>query len=1493
MTVESFLIVPRIGFTANDIEKGSEVIDRLKLNVPVWGLPEIEGRIICIVYNVRLHFVEITLNGDKEVVITHHLIDKEGYQKDILNSEILSKKIYYTKDTIHIVNQGGLHFQPILRGTVQQTSLYYYKTMASEKKLDSESVYFRQNFEAEMKDVTDNQMDCEDYKESSPGVEVLPDESIMEATVDYEDRLSDEELQHERSQDSPRVTRASSISSSSTWYSALIDCRLTVEDIGLTDDEIVKRATFFVKTFVKEFEKKLFQYSEEVKSGSKIKKTGKILGLVDSTIKSAIPPGMRVIPDKAIEMIGYLSAEEHKKGAKSVSSTVMPLEGSTREILVDASLEIFQKFEGQFTGIMDVSSLSWERGIEKLAIDAVSRVINYISANKEELSVDLITKGVVLGESKARTFAKQVLKKPAKLFKSEAFQSGYKVKDKQSGKIWITPELYTGVGIKKVNYDTTEYYQLRKHDNAEKYGYRLPFTWELEKWWEVDKKYRLVNLPKEEKYVHILNEKKKKELAGNILKEINGNDSTKRKDIEELYEKIKNFQTKKEESVRPFLFNLDHLPQFFVERGNMLKMLNEKLDIKKQEEMPRMILIHGGYGVGKSELAKSYAHSIKSKGNVIWINAKSCSTLSNSFYSLAKKLGISTGGYKGIQKINSDMEGKEQVDYNDVQKKRIESIVDNVYEKLQDVESYFIFDNASQYEEIKKFLPPYGFIFGGKQPYILITSRNKDWKEEIEKINLDKGFSSAEALMFIEKALGIEDNSHLQIYEMVKLVKGLSYFPLALKEATKYIREEGISISQYLERYSKVMQESNLDCLEEQDISPELFTTLKVNFDKIKEEKDIGQQSHDILASMAYLSPDQIDTTEIFLHKKSENDQQKVLDALNLLDKFSVIDLEESIARVHMGVQKTIRLEKEQAGTEEEILREIMTSFCLTNANHAISVWSHASKYDRLVNEFIDSLYDGSTILHLLAKDGNEKVIKRILKKVDSNKLSKIVNAVDKMKFTSLDCAAMHGHLKIVKCFIEKGSDLDGDNRDLTSLHWAAVCGQLEVVKHFIDNKYWEVDKLSGEGGTPLHYAVISGNIDIIKYLIEKWANVNLQDESSGPLHFAIEENRLDIVEYLVEEGADVNLHDKNDMSPLHYAVISGNIDIVKCLVEKSANVNSHDRNGITPLYFATQNSRLDIVIYLVEKGANVNLQDKDYMSPFCHAAESVRLNIAKYLIEKKMFIISVNPYHKNDMSSECYATVCNHLDNIKRLITQRTMVDPRNKGSMSLLHFAAVRGYLNVIDYLVGEEANVNAQDKDGMSPLHFAVIYGHSGIIDYLVGKGANVNLQNKKGVSPLHLAVIYAHLGSVKYLIGKGADINLQDEGGMSPLFYALTITIKRLDIARDLIEYSSLLTQRINVKSKLRDCLHKRQQRRSAHLNESKKRKLENISVTFEENASNIQLLQGSQNLPSDISMQFEGLADRTESIVNINSEIPAYSFNSVAVESVNNKNLKGS
>ncbi|WP_143689526.1 ankyrin repeat domain-containing protein [Wolbachia endosymbiont of Nilaparvata lugens] len=96
----------------------------------------------------------------------------------------------------------------------------------------------------------------------------------------------------------------------------------------------------------------------------------------------------------------------------------------------------------------------------------------------------------------------------------------------------------------------------------------------------------------------------------------------------------------------------------------------------------------------------------------------------------------------------------------------------------------------------------------------------------------------------------------------------------------------------------------------------------------------------------------------------------------------------------------------------------------------------------------MDSTYNGTTILHLLAIGNNKEVIELILEKIDPNKLSKVINAVDKKKCAPLDYAAIYGHLEVIKYLIEKGSDLDiGSNRDLTPLHWAALNGQLQVVK--------------------------------------------------------------------------------------------------------------------------------------------------------------------------------------------------------------------------------------------------------------------------------------------------------------------------------------------------------------------------------------------------------------------------------------------------------------
>ncbi|WP_353281714.1 ankyrin repeat domain-containing protein [Wolbachia endosymbiont (group B) of Horisme vitalbata] len=975
--------------------------------------------------------------------------------------------------------------------------------------------------------VADNQMDYVD---------------AGSAIVDYENILSSEELQCGRSQESPRVTRSSSIGSSSTST----DDEEMFSCISITSDEIVKKATFFVKTFVKEFEEKLSECSKEAKPGSKVRKTGKVVAKVVSTVGNYIPPSVeKVGTSQVMECVSFVSTNQHRKKAKIFSTIVAPSEGNLRKILIEAGLEIFQSFEKQFTKIVDTNQLSCNRGIEKLAMDTVSRVINYTTScnEKGEFPNLHITKGVILGKSKRKY--------------PFTTRTGHQVKDKQSGEMLMTSELYEKVGIEKAEGEIIKYYQLKEHDFAEKYGYRLPFTWELENWEELEQKYVLSATSKKREYVRILDEEKKKGLASSILKEINENDSAKKKDIQELREEIRNLRILHEkEGKNTFSFNLGYLPKFFIKREVMLDELKKKLDSKNQEvELSRMVLINGEYGTGKSELARSYAYSKESNiwTKVIWINAKTYDTLFNSFRNLAKELEIPT-------------ENDNDMDFNVVRDREIESIVQDVYQYFRDVKSLFIFDNTSKYKEIEKFLPSYfpNLFFHGEKPYVLITSRSKNWEKEIEKTQLNDGFSLGEAITFIERALGMKDK--LENRYLVELAEALNYLPLALVQGAAYIKQEKISISEYLKRYNEAIQKSNPDLLEALGITKELFTTLKLNLNKIRREKNVGQQSHDIVSYMAYLDPNQIDIEEIFLQKKSEKGKQQVLDALNLLNKFSVIELEESIARVHKGIQKTVRVEKERTGIEEETLREMMTSFCLTNPNHVKSVWSHASKYSRLVNEFIDSIYDGGTILHLLAKDGNEKVIKLILEKIYPDKLSKVINAIDEKNFTSLDYAIIHGHLGTVQHLVRKGGDVNLNNT---------------------------------KGMNPLHFAAVYGHLDIAKYLVAQGAIIkSLNKDSMCPLHFAAIYGHLDIIKYLVEEGASINIKDKNNMRPLHFAVIYGRLDIVKYLVEKRANINLRSKEGESPLHFAVMHGQLDIVEYLIEKGASIDRQDEKNMSP-------------------------------------------------------------------------------------------------------------------------------------------------------------------------------------------------------------------------------------------------------------------------------------------------------
>jgi ankyrin repeat protein len=132
------------------------------------------------------------------------------------------------------------------------------------------------------------------------------------------------------------------------------------------------------------------------------------------------------------------------------------------------------------------------------------------------------------------------------------------------------------------------------------------------------------------------------------------------------------------------------------------------------------------------------------------------------------------------------------------------------------------------------------------------------------------------------------------------------------------------------------------------------------------------------------------------------------------------------------------------------------------------------------------------------------------------------------------------------------------------------------------------------QSSTALHVAAFYGNKDIIKFLLDKDANVNIDNRMGfTPLHLAIsllpsknaaysQKNSVVIAKLLLAAGADINAKANMGDTPLHRAVTSNQVDVVQLLIKNGARTlkNYH---GETALDKARENNQQDIIQILSE----------------------------------------------------------------------------------------------------------------------------------------------------------------------------------------------------------------------------------------------------------------------------------------------------------------------
>ena len=463
------------------------------------------------------------------------------------------------------------------------------------------------------------------------------------------------------------------------------------------------------------------------------------------------------------------------------------------------------------------SKNSSKHAMKLLAEDAVNRAINYFEERetKPENGKISISEAVLLGESKRRS--------------SFSLSSGFEIiyENGSYREKWNTADLYEKIGVvlgAERSETYPEYYKKKgpeSESRPSKYGYRRILK--SENWENLKKYYKSEtfdglsdhikftdNIPNYG-YSYILNSNNIYSLSSELFSKMRENDlvgspegsiTRSMKDLEETI-------VAELGKLKGSLDNrLSQQYQKILEGGIWFRVIEPVVSFTGREtelhnlhsalihNVEKKVLVSGLGGIGKTELARKYAHNNKDyyNNNIIWIDAETHESCKKAFYELASQLGIA----------QSTTENE----------RRIRDVVNEVYRLFSQTKSLFIFDGAEHYNTVDgkpgigEFLSPI-LAPGENKPHFLITSNNnRDWPANIHNIELGE-LTRKEAMEFISSALDL-DNSPIQGVEL--LANKLGYFPLALQQATAYINSKDkalkyagsrFTINNYLNEYER------------------------------------------------------------------------------------------------------------------------------------------------------------------------------------------------------------------------------------------------------------------------------------------------------------------------------------------------------------------------------------------------------------------------------------------------------------------------------------------------------------------------------------------------------------------------------------------------------------------------------------------------------------------------------------------------------------------
>lgn len=155
----------------------------------------------------------------------------------------------------------------------------------------------------------------------------------------------------------------------------------------------------------------------------------------------------------------------------------------------------------------------------------------------------------------------------------------------------------------------------------------------------------------------------------------------------------------------------------------------------------------------------------------------------------------------------------------------------------------------------------------------------------------------------------------------------------------------------------------------------------------------------------------------------------------------------------------------------------------------------------------------GSTLLHIAARDGNDKLVSELLKRHANPDVRNRVGD------TPLMLAAYSGKQGAAELLIGAGAQIDHDG--WTALHYAVFAEKPAMVT-FLLGKGAKVNAPAPNGQTALMLAAKNGNVEIAKILLQAGADTSLKDQGDQTAAMLAEQNNNTNVLHLIQNAKPV-----------------------------------------------------------------------------------------------------------------------------------------------------------------------------------------------------------------------------------------------------------------------------------------------------------------------------------------------------------------------------------